>query len=71
MPKFWTEVHDPWKARQLSPEAVRDLLVRHLENTGGFYTQVAERLGVDRTDYQRFKRARVLFSGLHRRDQPA
>ena len=51
---FWTEVHDPWKARRLSPEAVRDLLARHLEITGGFYTKVADRLGVDRTDYQRF-----------------
>ena len=51
---FWEAVHGPFKERRLPPEVVRDLLARHLAETGGFYTRVADRLGVDRDDYQRF-----------------
>ena len=51
---FWDEVQRPWKARQISSEAVRDLLSRHLAVTGGYYSKVAPRLGVRKSDYQRF-----------------
>ena len=33
---------------------IRRLLERHLEETGGFYSRVASRLGVEKEDYQRF-----------------
>ncbi|MEM8929575.1 MAG: sigma 54-interacting transcriptional regulator [Acidobacteriota bacterium] len=51
---FWHAVHEPYKERLIPPDAVRALLQRHLSETGGFYTRVAERFGVDRGDYQRF-----------------
>lgn len=51
---FWEDVHERWKNHELAPESVRDLLRRELEATEGFYTKVAERLGVERSDYQRF-----------------
>ena len=51
---FWQEVWEPWKNRRLTGETVRGLLVRHLQETGGYYSRVAERLGVEKRDYQRF-----------------
>ncbi|MEM1183048.1 MAG: sigma 54-interacting transcriptional regulator, partial [Acidobacteriota bacterium] len=51
---FWEHVHEPWKARRLPASTIRRLLERSLEETGGFYSRVATRLGVAREDYQRF-----------------
>ena len=51
---FWEHVHEPWKQRRLPASTIRRLLERSLEETGGFYSRVAKRLGVAHQDYQRF-----------------
>ncbi|MEM9293403.1 MAG: sigma 54-interacting transcriptional regulator [Acidobacteriota bacterium] len=51
---FWEQVWRPFKERKLARAAVRALIARTLEETGGFYTRVARRLGVEESDYQRF-----------------
>lgn len=51
---FWKEVWTPWKARRLQAASIEQLIRRTLEETGGFYSRAARRLGIPRSEYQRF-----------------
>ncbi len=51
---FWHAVYEPWKEHRLSRQSVESLLRQHLASHQGFYSRVANRLGVAKKDYQRF-----------------
>jgi DNA-binding NtrC family response regulator len=51
---FWDEVWKPFKEHRLERQAVLDLLAETLQETGGYYTRVADRFGISRREYQKF-----------------
>ena len=51
---FWSDVYEPFMARDLTREDVRDIVRRGLEHTRGNYKMVVTAFGMPPEDYKRF-----------------
>jgi hypothetical protein len=63
---FWTAVHEPFMARDLTRDDVRCVVAAGLERTGGNYKAVLELFNMPPASYKRF----LSFLSKHQCNQP-